>query len=99
VVPGMKTKIPIKKFTEDVTKSWEENYRRLVEHREEETAFLIKTIEELETRMENCRSCSSLLAADECARSGHTPCTHPFGCDCGYLPNGSVVCSRCDEVI
>ncbi len=44
----MKTKIPIKKYVMNEALSWEERYRQLEKHHEEETKFLIGRIEELE---------------------------------------------------
>lgn len=44
----MKTRIPIKKHVFDPSKTWEESYRLLEAHHEEETEFLIGRIGELE---------------------------------------------------
>lgn len=44
----MKTRIPIKKYVMDEALSWEERYKKLEFHHEEETKFLIGKIEELE---------------------------------------------------
>lgn len=44
----MKTKIPIKGYIMDESLSWEERYRQLEIHHEEETKFLIATIERFE---------------------------------------------------
>lgn len=44
----MKTKIPIKKYVVDLSQTAEERFNQLLAHHEEETAFLIKKIEELE---------------------------------------------------
>lgn len=40
---------------------------------------------------------ADMSEASECAISGHVACTHPFGCECGYMPKTSIVCSRCDD--
>jgi hypothetical protein len=45
----MKTKIPIKKYVEDTSLSWEERYHQLEKHHEEETKFLIGVIEKYES--------------------------------------------------
>ena len=55
-------------------------------------------ISELEHRMERCQFCRNWLAAEDCERDGHTPCTHPYGCECGYIPRTSVMCSVCNDV-
>ncbi len=47
----MKTRIPIKRYVDDPQLSWEERYARLLMHHEEETKFLISTIEELEAQV------------------------------------------------
>ena len=44
----MKTRIPIKRYVDDPSLTWEERYARLLKHHEEETKFLVSTIEELE---------------------------------------------------
>ena len=44
----MKTRIPIKRYVDDPSLTWEERYARLLKHHEEETTFLVSTIEELE---------------------------------------------------
>lgn len=47
----MKTRIPIKKYVMDEKASWEERYKQLEAHHLEETTFLIRKIEELETQV------------------------------------------------
>lgn len=47
----MKTRIPIKKYVMDESLSWEERYRHLERHHEEESNFLIQRIEELEAAL------------------------------------------------
>lgn len=49
----MKTKIPIKKYIDDPSLTWEERYKVLEAHHLEETTFLIKRIEELELELED----------------------------------------------
>lgn len=49
----MKTRIPIKRYVMNETLSWEERYRALEKHHEEETKFLIGRIEELEKEVED----------------------------------------------
>ena len=44
----MKTRIPIKRYADDPSLTWEERYARLLKHHEEETKFLVSTIEKLE---------------------------------------------------
>jgi hypothetical protein len=46
----VKTRIPIKRYVDDPALSWEERDARLLVHHEEETKFLISTIEELEAQ-------------------------------------------------
>jgi hypothetical protein len=41
-------KIPIKRFIDDPSKSWEERFNILLKHHEEETKWLIKQFETLE---------------------------------------------------
>ena len=41
-------KIPIKKYVMDENLSWEERYKKLEKHHEEETKFLISCAQELE---------------------------------------------------
>jgi hypothetical protein len=41
-------KIPIKKYIDDLSLSWEERYKRLENHHMEETAWMIKEIKRLE---------------------------------------------------
>ncbi len=55
----MKTRIPIKKYVDDETLSWEERYRHLESHHKEETEFLIKRIEELEYEVDNLEGIAS----------------------------------------
>lgn len=52
----MKTRIPIKRYVDDETLSWEERYKRLMTHHEEEAKFLIGRIEELETEVAEIQS-------------------------------------------
>ena len=47
----VKTRIPIKRYVDDPLLTWEERYARLLTHHEEETKFLISTIEELEAQV------------------------------------------------
>lgn len=48
--------IKVKKFVDDPSLSWEERYKRLEKHHEEETKFLIEYIEKLkEEHMEQRR--------------------------------------------
>ena len=47
----MKTRIPIKRYVDDPSLTWEERYARLLAHHEDETKFLISTIEELEAKV------------------------------------------------
>ena len=49
----MKTKFPNKAFVYNIDQSWEWNYRALEKQYKEETDFLIKRIEELETAAED----------------------------------------------
>jgi hypothetical protein len=44
----VKPRIPIKRYVDDPSLTWEERYARLLKHHEEETKFLVSTIEELE---------------------------------------------------
>lgn len=44
-------KIPIKKYEMDFKATWEERYRKLEKHHEEETKFLIDTVKKLEERI------------------------------------------------
>lgn len=48
-------KIPIKKYVMDESLSWEERYRQLEAHHEEETKWMIAHIKELEDRIEESR--------------------------------------------
>lgn len=41
----MKVKIPIKKYVDDPSLTWEERYRRLEQHHSEETQWLIKELQ------------------------------------------------------
>jgi hypothetical protein len=52
MLDGMKTRIPIKKYVMDVQLPWEARYQQLEQHHLEETAFLIRRIEELEAELE-----------------------------------------------
>lgn len=45
-------KIPIKKYVMNENLSWEERYKQLEKHHEEETKFLIDKIRELESDLE-----------------------------------------------
>jgi hypothetical protein len=47
----VKTRIPIKRYVDDPSLTWEDRYTRLLAHHEEETKFLISTIEELEAKV------------------------------------------------
>lgn len=49
----MKTRIPIKRYVMDETLSWEERYRKLEAHHEEETKYLIGRIGELEREVDH----------------------------------------------
>lgn len=46
-------KIPIKKFTDDLSKSWRERFKLLKVHHEEETKYLIEQIKLLEDKLKN----------------------------------------------
>lgn len=48
----MKTKIPIKRYVMDESLSWEERYKQLDNHHQEETSFLIATIERFERNLD-----------------------------------------------
>lgn len=52
----MKTRIPIKRYVDDPSLTWEERYARLLAHHEEETKFLVSTIEELEAKVHDQRN-------------------------------------------
>lgn len=58
-------KIPIKKYVDDPSLSWEERYRRLDAHHVEETQFLIKYIAELEKKVLRLKSDASWAASNE----------------------------------
>ena len=48
-------KIPIKKYIDDTSLSWEKRYNKLTTHHVEETEWLIDKIEELEDAIKNHR--------------------------------------------
>jgi hypothetical protein len=47
----VKTRIPIKRYVDEPSLAWEDRYARLLAHHEEETKFLISTLEELEAKV------------------------------------------------
>lgn len=49
-------KIPIKKYVMDESLSWEERYRQLEKHHEEETLWMIEEIRRLEFALHTRRS-------------------------------------------
>lgn len=48
----MKTRNPIKKYVMDTTLSWEERYKQLDAHHQEERKFFVFTIETMENTIE-----------------------------------------------
>jgi hypothetical protein len=48
-------KIPIKKYKDDESLSWEQRYENLMKHHEEETKWLLSQIESLEENLDYLR--------------------------------------------
>lgn len=44
-------KIPIKRYVDDTSLTWEQRYERLLRHHEEETRWLIDEIKRLESEL------------------------------------------------
>jgi len=56
--------IKVKKYVDDETLSWEERYKRLTKHHEEETTFLINNIDSIVQTVHH-NACSDMMHACE----------------------------------
>lgn len=64
-------KIPIKRYVDDPSLSWEERYARLSAHHVEETAWLVSRAEALQKELEECRAeRDNLDARHRCHQAG-----------------------------